>query len=184
MSWLSWLFRTEPKISIPRRLLLMLRELHRMGYERLRAVTGLHPSGCFYRIWITPATSTVPPGSDFMATQNRGVAVGDWVVYLSNMDIACYSTGEKADQCFGWTDIAEDSPWQLAKKFIKRFPKVVKEGKGIDPAYSCWYANMIKVTEPEGLVYMYADWELPSDHIPVLNREGVSIPPPPRVVNA
>ena len=39
----------DPGIPMPRRLLLMLRVLHEMGYERLRAVTGMSPSGCSWR---------------------------------------------------------------------------------------------------------------------------------------
>jgi hypothetical protein len=205
MSWFSRLFSRRPKPltqptaelpieasetkmpAMPRRLLLMLRELHRTGYERLRAVTGLSPSGCHWRLQITPAIGVALPDQavDFMARQNRGVAIGDWVVYVS-LNHAFYSTGssaEHAEQCFGWTDAAEDSPRQLADKFIQRFPAVVAEGKGSDPEYARWYADMIEATEPEGLVFMYADWDMPSDHIPASNMEGVRIPPPPRVKN-
>src|SRR5947209_7202446 len=99
MSWLQWmsrLFGVRPKIptapadaaagaaTMPRRLLVMVRELHGMGYERLRAVAGLSPSGCHWRLHVTPAIGFAPPdqGVDFMARINQGVAVGDWVVYV------------------------------------------------------------------------------------------------------
>ena len=206
MWWVSRLFGRQPKTPIgptaeliregiatrapmPRRLLLMLRELHRMGYERLRAVTGLSHSGCHWRLLITPAIGVLLPGEDvdFMARQNRCVAVGDWVVYVREYYVL-YSTwwlsAEHEDQCFGWTDAANDSPCQLAAKFVKRFPAVVEEGKGSDPDYARWYADMIEATKPEGLIYMYADFELPSDHIPVLNMDGVRVPPPPRVTTS
>ncbi len=75
---------------------------------------------------------------------------------------------------------ADDSPCQLAAKFVKRFPAVVEDGKGSDPDYARWYADMIEATEPEGLIYMYADWELPSDHIPVLNMDGMDSSPAAR----
>jgi hypothetical protein len=42
-----------------------------------------------------------------------------------------------------------------------------------------WYANMTEAIGPEGLIYMYADWDMPSDHIPVFNLEGARVPPPP-----
>jgi hypothetical protein len=166
----------------------MLRELHQRGFERLRAVTGLSPSGCHWRLQVTPAIGVAVPGEnvDFMARQNRGVAVGDWVVYAS-ANCAFYTTGmsaKHAQECFGWTDAAKDSPRQLADKFIWRFPEVVAEGKGSDPEYVRWYAGMIEATAPEGLIYMYADWEMPSEHIPVLNVEGVCIPAPPQPGNA
>ena len=206
MRWVSRLFGGQSKTPIrptaelireaianrapmPRRLLLMLRELHRMGHERLRAVTGLSHSGCDWRLQITPAIGVALPGKnvDFIARENRGVAVGDWVVYAGE-NFVCYSTcwisAEHADQCFGWTDAADDSPCQLAAKFVKRFPAVVEDGKGSDPDYARWYADMIEATEPEGLIYMYADWELPSDHIPVLNMDGMRVPPPPRITTS
>jgi hypothetical protein len=174
-------------LSMPRRLLLMLRELHQMGYERLRAVTGLSPSGCHWRLQITPAIGIAIPGEgvDFMARQNRGVAVGDWVVYVRG-NHAFYSTGSSAEdteECFGWPDAADNLPRQIAAKFIERFPSVVCEGKGRDPDYARWYDEMIEATEPEGLISMYADWEMPSDHIPVFNMEQVRIPPPPSVTS-
>ena len=139
-----------------------------MGYERLRAVTGFHPSGCSWRLFITPAVGALllGHGVDFFARQNRGVAVGDWVVYC-HWNAACgsFRGGEEERECFGWTDAAEDSPGQLAEKFIKRFPTVAAEGKGSDPDYARSYASMIEATEPEGLIYMYADWEMPSDRL-------------------
>lgn len=188
MTWLKRKLGSGPKASMPRRLLLMLRELHQMGYERLRCVTGLSPSGCHWRLQITPAIGVSLPGEDvdFMARHNRGVAVGDWLVY-ARRDCVSYSTGSSAehlDQCFGWTDAVDDTPCRLAGKFIDRFPTVVAAGKGSDPEYADWYANMIEATGPEGLIYMYADWEMPSDHIPVLKMKGVRVPPPPRVNDA
>ena len=60
---------------------------------------------------------------------------------------------------------------------------MVCEGKGRDPDYARWYDEMIEATEPEGLISMYADWEMPSDHIPVFNMEQVRIPPPPSVTS-
>ena len=175
-------------LTMPRRLLLMLRELHRMGYERLRAVTGLSPSGCHWRLQITPAIGTAVPGEgvDFMAKQNRGVSIGDWVVFVRG-NHAFYSTGgasaKDVEECFGWTDAADDSPYQLAEKFIERFPLVCCEGNGSDPDYARWYEEMIEATEPDGLIYMYSDWEMPSDYIPVGNMEHVHIPPPPSVTS-
>jgi len=176
---------SEKMLPMPRRLLLMLRELHRRGYERLRAVTGLSPSGCHWRLQITAAIGVAAPGVDFMARQNRHVAIGDWLVFARGNHLI-YSTGsspEDAEECFGWKDAAKDSPCQLAEKFIDRFPLVLHEGSGSDPDYARWYADMIEATEPDGLIYMYSDWEMPSDYIPVLNMEGLRISPPPFVVD-
>src|SRR5262245_16019110 len=138
--------------AVYRRLLVMLRELHRMGYERLRAVTGFSPSGCYWRVAITPATNVRP--------RPVGGRLGDY-----GEDVAHYTSGQGA-HCFGWEDAAEDTPRQLADKFIERLPGIVAQGKGSDSDYARWYAGMIEATEPDGLIFMYADWDMPDDHIP------------------
>jgi hypothetical protein len=153
-----------------RRLLLMVQELHRMGYERLRVVTGMSPSGCYWRLAITPATNVRPADC------------GERYVNYEE-GVARYTTGQEAN-CFGWEDAAKDSPEQLADKFVQRFSEIVVQGKGSDPDYARWYAAMIEATEPHGLMYMYADygWYLPSEHVPVLNvRKEVYVSRPPQV---
>ena len=93
--------------------------------------------------------------------------------------VAHCSSGQGAEY-FGWADAADDPPRRLAEKFIERFSEIADRGKGADPAYAKWYAEMIEATEPGGLIIMYADWDMPADHVPALNvRDGVRVPLPP-----
>jgi hypothetical protein len=153
---------------MPRRLLLMVRELHRRGYERLRASPGLSPSGCHWRFFVTPVSNI--RCSHGARVWNHGGAV------------AFYTSAHGA-HCFGWPDASGDSPVELATKFLDRCAELCASAHGPDEAYARWYAEMLEATEPDGLIYAYADWELPIDRLPFLSRAGhvhvhVPLPPP------
>jgi hypothetical protein len=116
-----------------RRVLLMARELHRLGFERLRIGPGLSASGTAWRVDITAAGGS-----------RRDKAA------------AHYST-RQGISFFGWDDAATDSPAQLAGKFLERFPALADAGRGADPSYASWYERMIEATAPTGLPYAYWD---------------------------
>ena len=47
---------------------------------------------------------------------------------------------------------------ELAAKFVDQFPDIAKEAMGRDSEYVRWYREMLVATEPDGLIYAYADW--------------------------
>jgi hypothetical protein len=152
-------------LLVYRRILLMVRALHLRGYERLRAVPGLSPSGCRWRCGITPASNVC---------RSHGALEWDF-----DGPIAQY-TSRQDGNCFGWTDAEAYTPEALAGKFIERFPEIAEEGYGPDPDYAAWYAAMLDATTPGGLIYAYADWELPSDRLLAIGvPDHVVIPLPP-----
>ena len=72
------------------------------------------------------------------------------------------------------------SPEALATKFQERFAALCEEGKGRDQAYARWYSEMLEATEPDGLIYAFADWPSPDDGLAVLNMpEDARVPFPP-----
>ena len=149
--------------SMPRRILLMVRELHRRGYERLRVAPSLFASGR-WTCCVTPVTNI----SWFNGVWECDFKVG-----------AHYSSGQGA-HCFDWTDAADDTPEQLATKFIERFPDLSEQGRGRDEAYADWYSEMLTATEPAGLVFAEDRWVLPDDELHTIGvPEGVKIPLPP-----
>jgi hypothetical protein len=82
---------------------------------------------------------------------------------------------------FLWPDAGEDSPRQLAEKFLARFPALAEAGRGMDKPYADWYAEMLRATEPDGVPYAYASWDLPTDRLPVGGTSAeivVALPPP------
>lgn len=148
-----------------RRLLYMVAELHRMGYEQARISPGVAPSGLFWRLSVTAASNTMPDNGALMINFD-----GD----------AHYSSGAGAE-FFGWKDAENDSPAELAIKFIERFPDIAKEANGRDPEYVRWYREMLEMTEPDGLMYAYADWPRSEDRLDIFSgskRVEIPLPPP------
>jgi len=144
----------------------MLHELQRRGYERFRVAPGMSPSGLHWRFSVTPVTNI---------RRSHGALPCDF-----SGPQGFYSTGQTAP-CFGWTDAAEDSPEVLAAKFLDRFPELCRSGHGPDRDYALWYAEMLRATEPAGLIYAYADWDLPEDRLPTFGNsqeEWIPMPPP------
>jgi hypothetical protein len=149
--------------TMPRRILLMVHELHRSGYERLRVAPSLFPSGR-WRCGITPVTNI----SSFHGAWERDAS------------FLVYYTSSQGAQCFEWTDAADDTPEQLATKFLDRFPELSEQGRGRDEAYARWYSEMLKATEPAGLIFAEDCWVLPDDQVFTIGvSEDVEIPLPP-----
>jgi hypothetical protein len=145
-------------------LLLMVAELHRLGYQRLRIVPGVAPSGLYWRC-------TLASAAHFSDQHGARIA--------SQGPVARYSTGQ-ARAYFDWPDAADDTPEQLARKFLARFPEIAAQSQGADAAYAEWYAEMLRLTEPDGAPIAYADWELEPGALQVVGevaRGSVPLPP-------
>jgi len=123
--------------------LLMVQELHRLGYQRLRIAPGVAGSGQHWRCAITHAANI---------RSDHGALVQD-----EQHDTAMYSTGT-GDRFFGWADAREDSPAELARKFVERFPVIVRLGRGDDEAYQLWLKGVIDVVAGGDLPIAYSDW--------------------------
>jgi len=155
-----------------RAVLALVLELHLRGYQRLRALPGMAPSGMYWRCAIAPATLvTVAHGARLVD--------GEW----DNPLVAHYGSGN-GRQYFGWTDAQHSTPSGLARRFIDRFPDTVEAGRGSDWTYSGWYVDMLHLTYPNRFPYAYSDWGDPDDHLPTIalgEHEGdvrVPLPPP------
>ncbi len=124
--------------------LLMVHELHKRGYQRLRIVPGMAPSGLYWRCSITPITNT-------LATHGA--------MPLQYKACVHYTTG-MGNGYFGWTDAKHDIPQQLAAKFVERFPEVVRAGLGSDWNYAGWYVEMLGFAKRGCFPIAYSDWQI------------------------
>jgi hypothetical protein len=150
-----------------RRLFLMLAELHKLGYEGLRATPYLSASGCNWRCCIVPAC---------MTRRTYGARLAENVIYEA---LPRYSSADGEDY-FGWANMKPKTPLILAKRFLVEFPKIAEQGKHPDPAYVAWYSNMIEATAPHGVIYAFADMESPTDRMLIsFGAEGVVVRVPP-----
>lgn len=148
-----------------RRVLLMVLELHRKGYERLRIAPSVRSSDRCWRCFVSHAGNI---------QRNHGAKVIDrhqeTALYLSNQE----------NQFFDWHDALFDSPRELADKFQERFPELAEKGNGKDETYARWYAEMMGKSDPLGIPYANAYWDYPLDCLPFFNLpDGMKIDLPP-----
>lgn len=137
------------------RLLAMVLELHKAGYQRLRVVPGMSPSGMHWRCCITSANNV----------RANGWEPKDW-----EAGIAVYTSGQK-DRYFDWHDGQGKTARQLAAMFLKRFPELARSGAGWDWPYAGWFVTMLGAAEAGDLPVYYADHDV--------DLPTVGLPPSP-----
>lgn len=159
-----------------RRVLLMVAELHLRGYQRLRILPYMAPSGMSWRCAIAPAALFSQEGTRLDESGEFGETT---VTYSS----------AAGGEYFLWTDAARATPSSLARLFIERFPKITAAAKGSDWMYAGWYVEMLGLTYPNRLPFAFADWDGPEEPegddtrwrtitIGVGERVRIPLPPP------
>tara|TARA_B110000503_G_C7166489_1_gene422111 strand:- start:44 stop:1012 length:969 start_codon:yes stop_codon:yes gene_type:complete len=127
------------------RVLAMVHELHKQGYQRLAIFSGIAPSGLSWCCQILPYDSMFRSPDNVLE------------VYASDeVEVAEYSSGE-SNNYFGWTDATSDTARQLAGKFIERFPRLSTAGLGECFPYSGWFNLMLGRSEGGDLPVMFSD---------------------------
>ena len=148
------------------RVLRLVHELHKQGYQLLRICPGMSPSGCAWRCSVTPRSN---------ALRSNGAMLKNW-----KCDVAHY-TSAQGNEYFGWQDAQHDKVRQLAEKFKERFPRIVEASFGDDWNYAGWYVRMLGLAESEKFPIAYADWYPAPDprFLPLTSNENLLLPPPP-----
>lgn len=115
------------------RLLLMVGELHKRGYQELRICPSIAPSGQYWRCVITTADNI---------SRDDGALMVDW---HDEGRFATYTSGQENDY-FGWGRLQQNAR-QLADRFEQGFPRLCLAGRGRDWAYAGWYVEMLGLAE-------------------------------------
>lgn len=130
------------------RVLSMVHELHKAGYQRLRILPMLSPSGGCWRGVITFADNVAQDGFSILREEDDLVAR--------------YTSGQDAEY-FGWKDATHASARELSALFLERFPEISLMGEGLDWAYAGWLTDVLGYAElgehKGGLVHLIQDWE-------------------------
>ena len=113
------------------RLLAIVHELHKAGYQRLRISAGMSPSGCDWRCDITPADN---------------IRANGWELLEPGAGVATYQTGDE-DRFFGWKDARGKTARELAQLFVERHPDIVARALGRDRPYIGWFVEMLGAAE-------------------------------------
>jgi hypothetical protein len=81
-----------------------------------------------------------------------------------------------------WPGFLEGTAEQAAGRWLELYPGLAAEGLGLDKPYVDWYARMLEVTAPTGLIAAYDCWEPPAGYLYVsCCPKGVDrfeLPPP------
>lgn len=152
-----------------RRILLMLRELHLIGFERLRAVTYVHDIGA-WRCTIVPAAWTLKERGGWF----KDLLI-DYEQFLPEGSRLHHHTYSEAhgQRPFDWEGAEFAGPRELAHRFLKEKSELAFAGWGPDPEYVRWYRKALELTAPNGL------WESDGDSIRTLITSARDIPLPP-----
>lgn len=136
----------DPILRRCQRVLLMVHELHKRGYQRLRIMPGLSASGGAWRVCVTPISNILRTHGAMAADYGR---------------MSAHYTSADENRFFGWDDARGDTARALADKFERRFPEVLAAAEGSDWDYAGWYVEMLGVAESGALPISYADWYEP-----------------------
>lgn len=137
-SKIDWVRRSQ-------RVIRMVSELHRLGYQRLRIMPYVHPNA--WRLAVAPA--------EFFSERNGAYIP---VSKLTDRNVAIYSAAGDGEAYFDWSDAKGNDARELAEKFIERFPDIAAQGKGRDWAYAGWLSELVGFLE-QGDWLPTVEWE-------------------------
>lgn len=148
------------------RVLRLVHEFHKQGYQRMRIAPGMSPSGCSWRCAITPRSNIL---------RTHGAKLSSW-----DRLVAHYSSGQ-GNEYFGWTDAQHDDVKTLAAKFHERMPEIVQASRGVDWEYAGWYVSMLGHVERGLFPIAYSDWPTSDDspYLPMVGGKSELLLPPP-----
>lgn len=122
---------TESPLRRSARVIAMLAELHKAGFQRLRLGRIEAAAGSVWAAAILPASHLAADG--VTPRDLRGDRAEGWLVEYHSAQGAHY---------FGWRDAEGKTARWLAARFIERFPTLARDGFGRDWGYAGWLAEV------------------------------------------
>lgn len=157
----------EPHIRRAVRVLGLVAELHKRGYQQLRVMPYMAPSGTYWRCSISHAKHFYRNHGAILYEATDGI-IGNNKSQADAM-VARYSSGQNNDY-FGWRDAEKDDARSLADKFIHRFRQLADLSKGWDYFYAGWYLRLLGLAEAGWMPVVLSDYSPVSyDRIPVID---------------
>lgn len=135
-------------------LMLILHELHKAGYQKLRWLSYMAPSGLSLRCHITT--------QDHICA-NREIVNGCGNREIWSASVGVLTTGEDINP--------------LVRIFMEENPRLLEIGKGQDADYAEWFDKLLKLASEGEMPLFYGEhWALPMGWIKA-GRHTVSAPP-------
>src|SRR6266568_63752 len=140
----------EPEIRRAVRLLAMVGELHKRGYQRLRVMPYIYATGA-WRCSVGPVT---------LFYRNHGAMLSDpWGMEVQRESMVARYTIAAGSHYFDWDDAGADTARMLAGKFIERFKVLTQCGRGWDNPYGGWYERLLGYAESGWIPYVFAEYQ-------------------------
>ncbi len=130
--------------QISRRIMEMVGELHKCGYESLYLDSVMAPHGMSWRYQIGAMRDGRWPSTDC------------WT-HAGGQRCVEGSVGGGRDQRIPWADV-HDTVTVLAEKFVAVYPSLVYFGSVRNREYAGWYAEMLRLTAPDGVLIFWCDY--------------------------
>ena len=163
-------------LSPHHRILLMLRELHKMGFEQLRAPAYDYPIA--WRCPIVPAAWTFKQHGGRFHDPRAGLSPLPALRPTENNKWQYVYSSAYRQKPFDWQDVPFATPRELAERFIREFPEIAICGWGPDGEYVAWFERLIELLRPYHLFAAFGEYFYPDDHIPGPNGSRIPLPPP------
>jgi hypothetical protein len=125
------------------RVIRMVSELQRMGFQRLRIFPYEYPLA--WRLCVAPRAACHIRNGAYVSSAAFD-AFSDHSEPSLHTRLVTYSAASERDY-FGWTDARTDSARDLADKFIQRFPAAAAIGRGRDWEYAGWLDELMSELE-------------------------------------
>jgi hypothetical protein len=132
------------------RVLAMVGELHKRGYQRLRIMPYFYATGA-WRCSIAPVV--------FFYRNHGAIHVEPNGTDGQEATMVARYTSAADNHYFDWDDATTDNARSLADKFVERFPLLSDIGRGWDYPYAGWYLRLLDYAERGWIPYVFADYE-------------------------
>jgi hypothetical protein len=143
----------------------MVGELHKRGYQGIRVMPFMSPSGMHWRCWIGPATLFYRNHGAVLLDATPGME--DTAEVQATAQVARYTSGQ-GNRYFDWQDAEKDNARALADKFFDRFRTLAASGHRWDYAYAGWHQRLLGLAEAGWLPIVLTDYNAVSfDRIPL-----------------
>ena len=145
----------------------MISLLHDKGYQKLRVMTYFSPSGCYMRCEIS-TKDKFDKRTGFIL-ENGNV---DDVYRYSTSNGFCFFNSKK--------DMKNSSIEEIAFKFEKLYPSIIKSAKGEDKEYALWFKELLPLVREDILPYAFEDEGYSAygaEKLKLTNGEYINFPP-------
>ncbi|MCL2597545.1 MAG: hypothetical protein FWD66_07810 [Paludibacter sp.] len=156
--------RGEDIYLCSQKLLLMVRELHCLGFEKLRIIPHIAPSGLYWRCEFVPKKYIL---KNIGTKKSQKAAKYVFPFYTSGMEF----------NYFEWEDGKNLSSFEMAERFADKFPELMEDCRGEDKKYAKWFLKVLATLTESDLPFFSNDSFDAYSYVPTTKGNLLEMPP-------